>query len=355
VTEALAAGGRSIIVGPAAVLLTEYAPTTVINTSLTSRVWLASSSSVGPGTAVPLEPGTAYDWLTGGQLWAILDPAAPDPNATVIITGSGTAWTPSPVAIGAAVATELAESGVPTKLRTAYLGSWVINPGVTLTLLPISGLDFADYGSVFVYAIQTGGASNVPLAPLTYQWKLALTGNLIGREDLLAFNTEPTAFVPGMMIPVLGDLLVVTNPSAAPVTFVAIGYSRQIYTMPVGNGFASAGWFAQTGAITTSGDHPFIDQVGSMPQGLVQVHLSVAYASAETPTDGTLHLLINGLPNFSMSISDQTQWKQYFPQVWVQDFQTAFPAVAAQLVFHLSATPSPTLSNVSLYAIPAYI
>lgn len=140
----VAAGGQTFTIGPAAVLLTETAPIMVINTSSAARVWLGATSSVGPGSGVPLDPGTSYTWATTGTLWAILDPAATAPTASLIVTGSGTGWSPSPVAVAAATATALLTTGVPIVNTSTTLYASAANPQSTL------GFDVSAYNQVTI-------------------------------------------------------------------------------------------------------------------------------------------------------------------------------------------------------------
>lgn len=99
--------GRPFTVGVDALLLTEYAagpdaPLSVINIS-DVRIWVGTTSSVGPQAGTPIDPNTSLAWTTPGQLWAVVDPAATD-SAKVVLTSSTSAWTPSPASIGLQVA-----------------------------------------------------------------------------------------------------------------------------------------------------------------------------------------------------------------------------------------------------------
>ena len=100
----LPAGGRAVAVASStnAVMLTEYAPVTVINIG-TSRVWLAADSGVGPSNGVPLDAGTSIPWTANGQLWAVLDSGASG-SVTLVLTNAASDWTPSPATIAEQVA-----------------------------------------------------------------------------------------------------------------------------------------------------------------------------------------------------------------------------------------------------------
>ncbi len=160
-----AGGGFPSVVGKVPALLTEYAPVQVINTSTTDTMWLASSSSVSPATGVPLQPSTALTWTTPGALYAVLDPAAPDSTATVIMTGAVDDWSPSPVAIGAAIATQLLASGVPVASRTDLLAGCIYGTlgGWTSPLLKVTS-----YQSLRIAAQLFGPPNDASTPPVPY-------------------------------------------------------------------------------------------------------------------------------------------------------------------------------------------
>jgi len=228
----LAAGGRTVTVGRAPALLTEYAPVTVINTSISDRVWLAASSSVSAGSGVPLDPGTSFAWSTPGPLYAILDDAAAA-DVAVIITGSGTDWSPSPAAIGGAVAAELTTQGVPSKLLITDLGTHTISDWDTL------GIDYSLYASIYVNLIDLGG--NVALL---MEW-----------ADETGTTHEPyyqLTDVQGITLPVTDSMLWLYPENQKPLTVQIIGYNRSVSANPAGNRISLSGRYMAV-TIPTSG------------------------------------------------------------------------------------------------------
>jgi len=163
----LSDSGRSVVVGSNSVLLTETGPLTVINTSLTTRIWLGSSSSVSAGNGVPVEPGTSYAWTADGMLFAVRDAAATT-DASVTITGSGSDWTASPIAIGAAVAAQLLAGGVPIVARTKNVFEGFGLPGAST--YPVGGgwLDVTGFSSLELSFTILSGATTVQ--GITFRW-----------------------------------------------------------------------------------------------------------------------------------------------------------------------------------------
>lgn len=233
-------GGQLCTVTSRAGLLTENAPVTVINQSATSRIYVAASSSVSSVTGVPVEAGTSYDWETTGPLYAILDPGAPDTTAAVVLTNAGGLWSPSPVAIGAAVATELLETGVPIKLVITDLGSYTVGAGAQLQL-PVDLSDYATIHATITFAVP----SPIPPGP-TYQFQVqngaGATFNVTETDTL---QCNGAGVIPGVLIPVLGTHISFGNVlSTSAFTVQLFGYNRAVVDKPTSNGNQSSGFVA---------------------------------------------------------------------------------------------------------------
>lgn len=217
-------GGRPTTLTPGAgpVLLTEYAPRggdagglLVINTSLTDRAWLASDSNAGPSTGVPLDPGTAIPWTTGGQLWAVADPAAGAP-ILLIATAAIDEWTPSPAAIAALVAGELLAGGVPLVLVED-----VITAGDVLPAFPgTKTYNVSRYAALELFLVGTG---NTPVI-VDALWRPHGTNALVAEETLWS-GTQHTGLMFARLAVIAGDLQLI-NRSAFTTTVVMSGTNR---------------------------------------------------------------------------------------------------------------------------------
>ena len=170
----MAGGGQPKTVTQQATLLTQYGPVTIINIS-SDLIWVADSTSVGPGFGVPVEPGTSLKWESAGVVYAVLDTAATDTTAAVVLTNATDLWTPSPAAIGAEVALQLAQSGIPVTALSKFL--YEALPALTGATCGTPGLDVTGFQSVVIDLLISGSQSvNVPTA-VHLQWYDPGTGS----------------------------------------------------------------------------------------------------------------------------------------------------------------------------------
>lgn len=333
----LAGGGRTITVTHAPVMLTEYAPVTVINAATTARVWLAASSSVSPGSGVPLDAGTSYDWATAGQLWAVLDPAATDASVSLVITGSGGDWTPSPVTIGAAVAAELATQGVPSKLLTTLIGSYdVPNGGAT----PF--IDVSEYESLYITAEWTGAAAN----QLGYTFN---TGTITSpsTETYSGVLFSGNAGI-GQAVNVLGPLLQIINDFAPDVTVTIWGTNRAAGRPPVppwGAKWVGSAAATGTDVLTLSGGVPtvgpaqcFLYAYPLPSTGTNRVELQLVPALGATTAFPLLRLFDYSAATTGFFIQFETAFPaaQYAPQIQI------FNALTQTVNYELHTIPNYT-------------
>lgn len=282
-TDTLPAGGHAVQVGTVPILLTDAAPITVINPSTTARIWLSGSANAITATGVPVDPGTAYQWQTSGALWAQADPAAAGP-VTVIITGSGSEWTPSPVTIGAAVAAELATQGVPSKLLITKIGTWTVS-GTQFTI----PADLTAYSSVYLVIIDSNGTH-----PLQYQW-------YNGPDNVGPTNglyPDPTSNMEAILA-VLGPTLQLYPYPGESWTVTAYGYNRQLPSMQPAWGAVWTGTATPTqtavalnltsGTIPSTGMCSCYLQAYPLPSGLNRAQVQVT----NTRGSSTPNLILN--------------------------------------------------------------
>lgn len=76
------------------------APFLIINTSVTSTVWLSSNPGITAGVGTPLNPGTSYNWNNPTDVWAVCNTGE---TAELIVTTEVSDWQPDPVAIASAI------------------------------------------------------------------------------------------------------------------------------------------------------------------------------------------------------------------------------------------------------------
>jgi hypothetical protein len=336
-----AGGGLAVTVSQSPTLLTEYAPVTIINTSTTSRIWLASNSSVSASNGVPLEAGTSYTWQTPGVLYAIVDSSALDSTVPVVLTGAGGDWSPSPVAIGAAVATQLLASGVPQKLLITELGTFLNGTGLGQV-----GGDLTGYASLFLFATFAGGGVN---PTLKYQFATD-SGINIGQQDTLACNDA--GYIPGIILPVTGKFLVCVA-SAGIASVRIVGYNRSLSRVPLGNGFQSSGAQAAMSGLADSSLHTIPIATGQMCQGYcyVVVQISMPGNSVTSALTFNIGYTINGVMTLVFLTDQQTTIS--FGTASYRGF-VALPAAACHFVIQCTSVPlHPT--NVNIQVVPAAI
>jgi hypothetical protein len=340
-TPVQAGGGLPVTVTQQGTLLTEYAPVTVINTSTAARVLLANTSSVAPGNGVPLEPGTSYDWATEGNVYAVVDPAASVTTAQIVLTGSGGNWSPSPVAIGAAVAAQLLTTGVPQKLLITELGTFTIGTG-----LGFVGGDLPGYASLFLFATFAGAGVNPTLG---YQFATG-SGLNVGQQDTLACNDA--GYIPGIILPVTGKSLVCIA-SAGTASVRVVGYNRSLARVPLGNGFQSSGAQAAISGIVDASLHTIPLVTGQMCQGYcyVVVQISMPGNSVTTALTFNIGYVINGVMTLVFLTDQQTTIS--FGTASFRGF-VALPAAACHFVIQCTSVPlHPT--NINIQVVPAAI
>jgi len=343
----LASGGLSVPVGPLPVLLTEYAPIMVINTSVGSRIWLASDSNVSPATGVPLDPSTSYRWDTPGPLYAVLDPAATDPQAAVTLTGAGGEWSPSPVAIGAAVALQLATQGVPTKLLVTDLGSWIIAKNSVGDIGP----DFTSEETCFLYVTFGGVPSGTIPGGIAYQWYNTVGGSgvFVGQQDFLYCNDS--GFVPGVLLPCVGKTLQFTNPTPYDAVVRVVGYNRKLVDHITGNGYQSAGFGGTFGPANTVGSNTTLPLTQGLPfQG--SAFLALFTSAAGATAQFSIELRINGFAS-NLPLMDSTQCHSSGGRLRFSGI-VAFPAAPFDLVLVNQSVNSGGTYAVAVRAIPNY-
>lgn len=83
-------------------------------------VYLSNYQDCSPlnGTSVIVKPYTSLNWVSPGRIFAIRDVGI---VGNVVVTDSASDWSPSPVDIGVAVATQLIQTGVTVQERTSLV------------------------------------------------------------------------------------------------------------------------------------------------------------------------------------------------------------------------------------------
>ena len=350
---ALLASGAPVTVGASAVLLTEYAPITIINTSVTNVVWLSDSSAVSPNNGVPLQPGTSFDWQATGSLYAVRDPAATG-NVTVVLTNAVHDWQPNPVAIAAATAAQLASTGVPTKQTTQDLGNYSIGASGSSYLT----VDFSQWQTVFLYITWAG--SNA--LPVQYQWQIPDAGGTyynVGQMDQLGVNDSN--YVPGVNLPVQGNRLNLTNPNTFTGQIHIWGMTRTMWKSAQGNGFQSSplASFVTVPALSAAGNYALTfnnagNQAGHIFQGPAFLSIQVG---GGFPTDYAIRLQLQNQPNAAGYLCDSSQFHTWPAGSGFRDFQgmVAFPAGAFDLYFTCQQAVGASAATCAVFAVPAYV
>jgi hypothetical protein len=235
----LPSDGKPLVLTPGgpAVLVTEYAykGVLVINTSTVGRVWLGTSSGVGPQNGTPLEAGTAAPWDQDGQLYAVLDPSAAA-AVTSILPGAVSRYDPSPAAIAAAaapaIAAQLLAQGIPNVLTSVKVGDFTLAAGASTANIAVTGYA----GLVLVpTACPGGGGTSVALAIAQFATNPSGAGGAPVRAGAILYGdtyggivpqAPPGAVTPPIEFPVYAPGMTITNNSAASVSFSLYGTNR---------------------------------------------------------------------------------------------------------------------------------
>lgn len=304
-------------------LVTEYMPAgqrcLIINLG-TSLVYLGTSSSVGPNTGVPLEPGTGLPWVASGnqQLYAVV--AAGGSPCTLTVTALAADWTPSPAALATAVALELLEQGIPNVFVGTYLSS--VTPGAPVDVSGYASIvlsffagakpdppNFPSVNEPYAARIRFWGQDSNPLLPFLPQPRGLLY------SKVWSINTNSQASDPGRIftvipIPQLALVLPVRGPFMTIETFISGGGAATVAGI---NGFGTNrtidqdtvtnddGWrvMLQTGITGGSVDNRLHDFEDSTKDYLVTSG-GPAVIYAQSPVAGDLY--IDQLTEFGGSV-----------------------------------------------------
>lgn len=378
----LADTGQPFTVGKAALLLTEYAPVTVINTS-TSTVYVAGTSSVGPSNGVPVEAGTALPWKTSGQLWAVLDPAATDSSATVVLTGATDTWSPSPATIAAEVASSALATAIANAIAASTLAAETAAQIQASTLATDTAVSTAqqllaggvpnvltttDLGTITVPAsgavdIDVSGYASVTIAPtdspgisvgysLTYALYAVGHAAIVDSGELSNASNGGSNNVPKpLTVNVTGTILRLQTTDAYAHTVRLIGSNRAIPApRPQAYGFSTTGktWEASvtgTGNITLSPGDTLQN-----PQGPC---FAIFYIASSSTTKGQFKVQTRNaaaLNTYEVSDTSETGWHVIGTNQTLTKM-IALPACDYDLIFTCTTAGGGTAR---LKVIPAY-
>jgi hypothetical protein len=227
--------------GVSATLINSGLPAGAIlyNQSSANTVWVSADPSVSPGNGIPLGPLGSLTW-SGGAVRAIADTGVL--TNTQLTISSDVQAMDNPVAIGAAVATQLLNQGVPNVFQGTLISSG--------TALPASGgannygfidLDVSKYASVVINIRPTAIC------------QVSAGFNAPGSLGLGSFDFSISVVGGGvtLVIPVTGPLLSVILTSTASTSLYAIyGSNRSVAAPRIINGYATVPAKSLTQAFT---------------------------------------------------------------------------------------------------------
>jgi hypothetical protein len=355
-----AGGGLQVTVTKQGTLLTEYAPVTVINIG-SDRLWLAANSSVAPGNGVPLDAGTSYDWATPGILYAAIDPAATDTTAQVVLTGSGGSWSPSPVAIGVAVATQIAASGLAAATGVQVADQLVLSGlaaatgvqvaqqllagglpvvaktstlfhGVGLPLNTSTGqLTCTGYSSLYLRL--SPGLYNTVVQQLIIDWRDSPGGPIVASDEI---DTTGTGNIQNFTMPCRADNVTITSIcSAAPLFSLDVIASTRFADRIRSNytSFANTQLLMVTSIFVSSGG----TQVASLSLPIEGPTSWTVFCPTLTGTGAVLNVSC-------VSSGGTTQFQQYLTTGQMVRFITYSPMMAQYLQLATSSTANITVA-----------
>lgn len=207
------------------------AGTTIYNGDPSNAAWVSGNPTPGPGSGMRIGPKGSLQWTTAGPVYGAVDTGVTSP--IVLTASSNVGSLVNPVDVGAAVATQLLNQGVPNVLQGTVIAAGSALPLVSTTNYAITKLDVSKYASLTI-------TLNVPSQA---QVSAAFT-TPDGSYNLGSFDF-PVTHVSGAVtftLPVTGPALAlyVSNVVAANNTYTIYGSNRGVEKPRIMTGYSTA-------------------------------------------------------------------------------------------------------------------
>lgn len=337
----------SVVVGPPTFIGTVTAGSLIYNSDESNSIWVGGDASVQPDSnGFEVGPLGSMTWQGTSNVWAVLDTGVTTPvvvNITDMVTNPQ-----SPLAVAEA----LIAAGVPSKLLINHIGLFSVAMGPSY--LPV---DMSQYASVFLFMTFPGSPPTPYPDLVQYQWQVSDENEVyyyVVEPDFLASNVS--AYIPGVILPVMGSRLTFNNPNPYQGTLQIWGLNRSFGNIPISNGFQSGGaTFQYNGVLPAAGGHITIAlQDGLPPQGPCMFNVSVSYPAAVNPHPRWFAQFVP--PNLSVSgvrgrpfigsgqVQGQTE-AMLTDRAWFYTFQGVAPSNPYIIDIFFSSVPAPPTSG----------